>query len=178
VAATNKELKQEVVNQRFREDLYYRLSVVPVTLPGLRDRPGDVPVLAQAILDRLAGKLGRPALRLTAEAHARLISYRWPGNVRELENELERAAVLAPGDEIRAQDLELRARVDDPDTSALSRLAPMDGKLEDTLDAVTRTAARIRIGAALAQTGGDRQRAAEILGIDEAELSRWIEDKA
>lgn len=178
VAATNKELKEEVAAQRFREDLYYRLSVVPVTLPGLRDRPGDVPILAQAILDRLAGKLGRPALRLTDEARARLLSYRWPGNVRELENELERAAVLAPGDDIRAQDLELRARVDDPDASALSRLAPMDGKLEDTLEAITRTAARIRIGSALAQTGGDRQRAAEVLGIEQDELSSWIEDKA
>jgi DNA-binding NtrC family response regulator len=178
VAATNKELKQEVANQRFREDLYYRLSVVPITLPGLRDRPGDVPVLAQAILDRLAEKLGRPALRMTDEAKARLLSYRWPGNVRELENELERAAVLAPSDEIRAQDLELRARVDDPDASALARLAPMEGRLEDTLEAVTRTTARIRIGEALARTSGDRARAAEILGIEEDELNGWIESMA
>jgi len=178
VAATNKDLKQEATARRFREDLYYRLSVVPITLPSLRDRPGDVPVLAQSILDRLAGRLSRPALRLSEAAKARLVSYRWPGNVRELENELERAAVLATSDEIQARDLELRARVDDPDTSALARLAPLEGSLETTLEAVRRTATRVRVAQALEQSAGDHTEAAALLGVSKEELEELIEKMA
>ncbi len=165
IAATNKDLKEEVARRRFREDLYYRLSVVPIALPALRQRPDDIPLLARATLERLARELGRPGLTFSPEALQRLVSYRWPGNVRELENELERAVVLSGGDEIRAQDLELRSRVDDPDRAALARLAPLEGPLERTVSAAAQSAAQIRIALALEETGGDMAQAAERLGI-------------
>ncbi|MBP1611719.1 MAG: sigma-54 dependent DNA-binding response regulator, partial [Acidobacteria bacterium] len=129
ITATNRDLKTEAAAKRFREDLYYRLSVVPILLPALRDRPTDVPVLAQVIVERLAKDLGRPGLHISPEALDRLTRYRWPGNVRELENELERAAVLAGGERIGVAELELRARVEDPDMAALARLLPLDGPL-------------------------------------------------
>ncbi len=174
VAATNRELKAEAAAKRFREDLYYRLSVVPVPLPALRERPMDIPVIANAILEKLARDLARPGLRFSPEALARLVSYRWPGNVRELENELERAVVLAGRDEIAAADLELRSRVDDPDRAALSRLAPLDGPLTATLEAVCRTATRIRVAMALEETRGDKAAAAERLGLDPSEIDRDV----
>ncbi|RMG21161.1 MAG: sigma-54-dependent Fis family transcriptional regulator, partial [Deltaproteobacteria bacterium] len=94
VAATARDLQDEVKAGRFREDLYYRLSVVPLHLPPLRERPGDVPRLVEHFLSRLARRLEKPQLKVTEEAMARLASYPWPGNVRELENTLEQAAVL------------------------------------------------------------------------------------
>ncbi len=172
VTATNRELKDEVAAGRFREDLYYRLSVVPVELPGLRERAEDVPVLANFVMSRLADKLGRPGLRLAPEAMERLVSYRWPGNVRELENELERAAVLALADEVQAKDLELRARVDDPDTSALARLGRLDAPLEEMLEQVSETARRIRVSIALERADGNAEIAALQLGITLEELEK------
>lgn len=172
LAATNRDLKEQVAARRFREDLYYRLSVVPVNLPALRERPRDIPILALSILDRLSGDLGRPGLHLSPEAMERLVTYRWPGNVRELENELERAAVLAGGNEIRPQDLELRSRVDDPDRAALARLAPITGPLGKTVAELSQTAARIRAGLALEDTSGDKLKAAELLGISLEEFEQ------
>jgi DNA-binding NtrC family response regulator len=171
VAATNRDLKEQVAAKDFREDLYYRLSVVPLTLPALRDRPSDIPLLAQRVLERIAGQLGRPGLHFSADAMERMVSYRWPGNVRELENEIERAAVLAHGDEIGPRDLELRSRVADPDRAALARLAPLEGPLEASVERAAAVAARIRIAAALEESGGDRARAAENLGISLDELN-------
>jgi DNA-binding NtrC family response regulator len=176
VAATNRDLKEQVAEKRFREDLYYRLSVVPLLLPALRDRPEDIPVIAQSILEKQARALGRPALRFTEAAMQRLETYRWPGNVRELENEIERAAVLAQGDAIDVSDLDLRARVADPARAALSRLAPLDGPLATTLEAVQRSAARIRIAAAIDDAGGDREAAASELGITLDELNEKLTD--
>ena len=170
IAATNRELKEEVDAKRFREDLYYRLSVVPIPLPGLRDRAEDVPLIVSGILERLAEKLDRPGLRVSDEAMQRLVAYRWPGNVRELENELERASVLAPADEIQVGDLELRARVEDPDAAALSRLVRLDQPLGETLDELREKARAIRVSVAMDRCGGDRTVAALNLGISEDEL--------
>jgi transcriptional regulator with GAF, ATPase, and Fis domain len=105
IAATNKDLAEEVKAGRFREDLYYRLQVVPVTLPPLRDRDGDVELLARHFLDRQAADLNRPDLSFTGEALRVLSSYQWPGNIRELENLIERAAILSETDEIQASQL-------------------------------------------------------------------------
>ena len=97
VAATNRELQREVDEGRFREDLYYRLRVLPLTLPPLRHRRGDVPVLVAAFLSRLNGELGRSVREVDPEAMALLEAYSWPGNVRELRNVVERAVLLADG---------------------------------------------------------------------------------
>jgi len=97
IAATNRDLAAEVGTGRFRGDLYYRLNVVPISVPPLRARDGDVELLAQFFLQKLAKKLGRTALQVPGEVMKRLRAYAWPGNVRELQNVLERAVVLAQG---------------------------------------------------------------------------------
>ncbi len=170
VTATNRDLKEDAAQKRFREDLYYRLSVVPITLPALRDRRDDIPLIAQAIVERLAANLGRPALRISADAMQRLVGYRWPGNVRELENELERAAVLAHTDEIGANDLELRSRVEDPERQAWSRLVDLNAPLDETAATAAEAVTRLRIAMALEDSGGDRAAAAASLGITEEQL--------
>ncbi|MCI5065371.1 sigma-54 dependent transcriptional regulator [bacterium] len=100
VAATNKDLRQEVKAGNFREDLYYRLQVVPVQLPALRERCGDVELLSNYFLEREAESLGRPGLHFTPDALRTLMQFQWPGNVRELENLIRRLAVLSDGDGI------------------------------------------------------------------------------
>jgi NtrC-family two-component system response regulator AlgB len=105
IAASNRDLAAEVAAHRFREDLYYRLNVITLRIPALRERPEDVPALAQWMLRGAALRNRKPALRLSAEAAAAVNRYRWPGNVRELRNAIERAAVLCRGDEIGPDDL-------------------------------------------------------------------------
>ncbi|MGK4006876.1 sigma 54-interacting transcriptional regulator [Sorangium sp. So ce1036] len=114
VCATNRDLREEVARGRFREDLYYRVSVIEIRVPPLRDRPDDIPAIAQAILEKLAARQGRPAYRLSRGALRRLAAYGWPGNVRQLENVLARACVLAPGPEIGPADVELPAAAPAP----------------------------------------------------------------
>ena len=107
VAATHRDLERDVKEGRFREDLYYRLQVVEIELPPLRERPEDVPALAMRFLEQLAERHGRPGRRLAPSALAALSAHAWPGNVRELRNVVERAAVLATGEEVEAADLML-----------------------------------------------------------------------
>ncbi|WP_437969418.1 sigma 54-interacting transcriptional regulator [Sorangium sp. So ce260] len=114
VCATNRDLREEVARGRFREDLYYRISVIEIRLPPLRDRPDDIPAIAEAIVEKLAARQGRPAFRLSRGALRRLMSYGWPGNVRQLENVLSRACVLAPGPEIGPADIQLPAAAPAP----------------------------------------------------------------
>ncbi len=102
VAATNRDLSREVAEGRFREDLYYRLNVIQIRIPPLRDRREDVPAFVEHFLSRFAAELGRPAMRLAPEAERLLREYRWPGNVRELANVLERAVTLGEGEVIEA----------------------------------------------------------------------------
>ncbi|MFQ5698691.1 MAG: sigma-54-dependent transcriptional regulator [Myxococcota bacterium] len=107
IAATHRDLEAEVREGRFREDLYYRLHVVEIALPPLRDRLEDLPALVERFTSQLAERLGREKVTLTAEAMSRLGRHAWPGNVRELRNVIERACVLCPGDRIREEDLQL-----------------------------------------------------------------------
>ena len=176
VAATNRGLKEEVAAGRFREDLYYRLSVVPIILPALREKPEDIEPLAHSVLEKLAKTLQRPGLRLSHEALEAMKAYRWPGNVREFENEIERAAVLIDSDEIALSDLKLSSRVDDPDLAALRRLAPIEGPLGETLDQVVARAQELRIRHALEECAGDVDRAADLLSIPAEELRSRIPD--
>src|SRR6266478_1171282 len=105
LAATNRDLEADVAAGRFREDLFFRLNVIPIRLPALRERPEDLPALIDHVLATLCSRHRRPALSLAPEARRALHAYRWPGNVRELVNTLERAVVLSRGDTIRAEDL-------------------------------------------------------------------------
>ncbi len=105
LAATNKDLLQEVKAGRFREDLYYRLHVVPIHLPPLRERGNDIPLLARFFIDHFCSEGGKTSARIDSEAMRRLMAYQWPGNVRELENSIEHAVVLAKSDRITVADL-------------------------------------------------------------------------
>ena len=105
IAATNRDLEQEVDQGRFREDLYYRLNVVPIHLPPLRERKHDIILLAEHFLEHFCRKKDRPHLRINPEANDLLRNYSWPGNVRELENFMERMSILCEGQEIRPDDL-------------------------------------------------------------------------
>jgi len=159
IAATHRNLEQQVAQGAFRQDLYYRLRVVEITLPPLRKRPGDIPLLAQHLVSTASVELHCPAPRLGEEAVAALLQHDWPGNVRELQNCLTRALVLATGGVIRAEHLGL-----------LAREAHAEGPFP-TLEAVEAE----HVARALALTGGNRTRASEILGISKPRLYRMIE---
>jgi len=163
VAATNRILKDEIAAGRFREDLFFRLNVIPVQLAPLRERREDVLPLAALFLTRHAEEAGR-RLTLGPEARDAILAHTWAGNVRELENAVERAVVLARGDTITPEDLLLE---DLPTTSATG--AP-GGTLQEAIDA----AASARIRAALAEAGGQRAEAARALGIDRTTLYRLM----
>ena len=125
LSATHKNLAQLVEDGRFRHDLFYRINVIELVVPPLRDRRADIPQLAQAVLARLAAELGEPAPPIAHDAMARLVDYPFPGNVRELENILERAFALADGTTIRADDLHLpEVRPSAPTQAAAAQLDP------------------------------------------------------
>ena len=110
VAATNRNLKARVAERQFRDDLYFRLSVFPVQIPPLRDRPGDVVILAQFFVDEFCRDVNKPALMLSQAAIEEFGPIRWPGNVRELQNCIERAVILAEGDTIQPRHLNMSPR--------------------------------------------------------------------
>jgi DNA-binding NtrC family response regulator len=161
VAATNRDLRREVEQGRFREDLFFRLAVIPVHVPPLRLRGDDVLPLAEHFLERHARSTGR-ALDFSDDARRALTEHTWPGNVRELENAVERAVVLARGDRIGPADLLLEARS--------QGAAPEAGTLEDALD----RAAEERIRTALKASSGRRADAAVALGIERTTLYRLM----
>jgi two-component system, NtrC family, response regulator AtoC len=148
VAATNRDLEEMVRIGRFREDLYHRLAVFPIRLPPLRDRHHDLLPIAEALLARIGADLGRPPLRLDDAARSRISAARWPGNVRELGNALERAAILAEGSVIRADDIMIAGTHEREESIR-------------TMSEVEREA----IQQALDEVGGNRRLAAERLGI-------------
>jgi two-component system response regulator PilR (NtrC family) len=157
LSATHKALSALVAEGRFREDLYYRINVIEVNVPPLRDRGDDVLLLGHHVLNRLATTLGVSEPSLTRAAQAALLSYRFPGNVRELENVLERALTLCADNEIDVDDLQLRAAPDDDEAEALE----VDGSLGSQLEHIERDA----IVKALEQTRYNKTAAAKLLGI-------------
>jgi two-component system response regulator PilR (NtrC family) len=158
ISATHQNLSECVEAGKFRQDLYYRLNVIELRMPALREIADDIPALAEAILARLAGSSGSAVPRLSAAALIALQAYPFPGNVRELENVLERALALTNSDTIEAADLQLSTTAGCTSTGAVSA-GPMN--LQDHLDRVEREA----ILEALEKTRFNRTAAAKLLGI-------------
>jgi DNA-binding NtrC family response regulator len=154
VVATNKTLQSEVKRGRFREDLYYRLSVMPVTLPPLRERREDVLPLVEHFIRRFNHKLNQRVTGVTPKAEALLLGYNWPGNVRELRNVVERAMILCTGDRIHASDLPLGGQ-------EIAESDGDDGEQFLSLDELE----RLHIEQVFAATGKNLSRTAEILGV-------------
>lgn len=168
IAATNRDLEKDVSVGNFRRDLYFRLHVLEIRVPSLRKRTSDVIELANHFLRRFNIETGRRIHGFTPEALDRLQRYRWPGNVRELKNVIERAVVLARSDSIDVTDLMLSNLATAGDTAEI--VSPLSGYEPTTLDEVERR----HILATLQNTGGNKSRAAKILGIERSTLDRKI----
>ena len=169
IAATNKDLTQEIQSERFREDLYYRLNVVTLTVPPLRDRKEDVPLLTQHFLTLFAEKNHKQLKGVTPQAMDRLLKYGWPGNVRELMNAVERAVVLSRGEYLDEEDLPLVIQEDElpEDEKARSGIpVSADLPLEDVEKAT--------ILKTLESTGGNKSEAARRLGITRRTLHKKL----
>jgi len=171
VAATNRNLKAAVAARQYREDLYFRLSVFPITIPPLRDRPDDIPMLAKHFIERFCRDLNKKPLVLAPSAVQELHEYQWPGNVRELQNCIERAVILTEGDTIHARHLSLSFRevslaplAPDDDGTPWSKL-DLTGTLADATRRVVTEVERRKIDQALREAAGNRNRAADILQI-------------
>ncbi|HOE96961.1 MAG TPA: sigma-54 dependent transcriptional regulator [Candidatus Sumerlaeota bacterium] len=176
LAATNRNLEEEVAAGRFREDLFYRLNVVRLRVPPLRERRDDILPLLRHFLTRFAAEGGQPQPRLTPEVERRLVAYPWPGNVRELRNLAERLSIFAAGRELRADDLPFE--IANPFAAgrivAGRGLGPGSAVATDMLD--LQQIERITIERALARFGGNRSAAAEALGISRRTLQRKLKE--
>ena len=166
VSATNKDLKAEVAAGRFREDLYYRLHIVPIQMPPLRDRKDDIPELIEFFLAKKCEEMNVAPKRLTGDATQAMRNYRWPGNVRELENVIERTVVLSDGEEVGPNDLPLAFEEDPGRTLATADLSPGKIPLNQMLDDLEREL----ITRAMEEANRVKTRAAEILGIKTSAL--------
>ncbi len=167
VAATNKGLRAAVAARRFREDLFFRLSVFPITVPPLRDRGGDIPMLARFFVERFCRDMKKAPLTLSPAAVEQLQTYRWPGNVRELQNCIERAVILADGDSILPRHLNLSFVDHSPESVAVNPWAHVDltGSLTDVTKRTVSEVERLKIEETLREAEGNKGRAAELLQI-------------
>jgi two-component system response regulator HydG len=164
IAATNKDLAARIQERSFREDLFYRLAVIPIQLPPLRERREDIPLLAEHFLRRAADAAGKPVQGFTPEAMAALLRHPWPGNVRELENVIERAVILTAGAQILPDALLLETSLAPPPSALLAQASR-----RPTLDELTAE----YVALVLREVGGDKDKAAEILGVSKRTLYRW-----
>lgn len=162
IAATHRDIEHLVEDGRFREDLYFRLKVVEVMVPPLRERRSDIPLLAEHLLERISSEMHKDVRIIPEDVTARLMAYDWPGNVRELENSLTRAVVLARGPAISLEHLTLGGG-----HAGGPALEPED----DSLAAVERT----HVQRVLLRTGGNKQETARVLGISRPRLYRMID---
>ncbi|MBW6467855.1 MAG: sigma-54-dependent transcriptional regulator [Anaerosomatales bacterium] len=156
VAATNRDLQQLIANGEFREDLYYRLNVVPVTLPPLRARTSDIPLLVAHFLE----KFNAGARKISSEAMEALVTYQWPGNIRELENTIERIVILSQGDELGVGDLPMEIRLNSGDC------VPPTGEFVLPEEGIDLEEVELDLARqALSRTGGSVPKAAKLLGL-------------
>ncbi len=174
IAATNRDLEEDVAEGRFRNDLFWRLSVIHIHVPPLREHPSDIPLLVEHFLARAgrapSGSAASASVTISPSAMALLTAYAWPGNVRELRNAIERAAALAPIPELRPEDLPARIR----DAGRVAALVSDSAEREAPL----RELERAYILDILRRTGGNKTRAADILGLDRKTLYRKLEEYA
>jgi two-component system, NtrC family, nitrogen regulation response regulator NtrX len=166
LSATNKDLASEIRRGAFREDLYFRLAVVPIEVPALRDRTEDIPLLARQFLGEASGRFGRKPKTLSSAAVEALQSHRWPGNVRELKNLIERVVILSVGDEILPEDFHFRRAGGEPGED----LPASDASLKDAREEFERR----YILAALRRHRGNVSRAAEALDVERSNLYRKL----
>ncbi|HEX28923.1 TPA: sigma-54-dependent Fis family transcriptional regulator, partial [Candidatus Poribacteria bacterium] len=171
IAATNKNLKHLIAQGRFREDLYYRLNVVTIRIPPLRERKEDIPLLARYFLEKDAKQMGKPIMSISEEAMEKLVAHDWPGNVRELENVIKRAVVISREPIITAEDviiepIPIKRSLSDEETDAL-----LDEVFERAIDlegeeSLMGWLEREMIVRALRRTGGNQSKAAKLLGMN------------
>jgi len=164
IAATNRDLKQLVAEGKFQEDLYYRLNVIPIVLPPLRERPDDIPVLIDHFVEKHRQRTGKRIERVEPEVVDALRGYNWPGNVRELENTIERAVVLATGPIVTTSSISLLGATSSPSSGLPSP------RLHQNIEWVERETIR----RALQQSGGVKKDAAELMGISQRALSYYL----
>jgi DNA-binding NtrC family response regulator len=168
IAATNRDLETMVKDGRFREDLYYRLNIIPINLPPLRNRRDDIPILIEFFISKHSRNSPRKIKGLTASARNLLMNYSWPGNVRQLESAIERAILLCEGDEISVEDLPLEIRQESSPSNSFNFKLPPEGisfeELEQSL-----------ITQAMEQTGWNITRAAKLLGLSFRTLQYRLE---
>ncbi len=168
VAATNRGLRAQVAARRFREDLFFRLSVFPITVPPLRERKGDIAVLARYFVDRFCRDLNKKALTMSAEAQEHLERYHWPGNVRELQNCIERAVILSDGDTIQPRQLSLsfvEASNEVPEAPDPWASFDLSGTLNEVARRGAAEAEKRKIHQVLKEVDQNKGRASEVLGV-------------
>jgi Nif-specific regulatory protein len=173
LAATNRDLRRAMQSGVFREDLYYRLNVVAITLPSLRDRREDIPELVHHFIDHYCREMARPRMGITPAALDVLRAYHWPGNVRELQNVIERAVVLSPGPDITEADFPAEiGQSGHASEEAFVHFQNIDRTL--SLAEAVKAFKRARICQALESTGGNQSQAAKLLGLEPSNLSRLM----
>jgi DNA-binding NtrC family response regulator len=172
ICATNRNVAGEVKEGRFRDDLYFRINVFPVTVPPLRARREDIDALTDFFLQRLGRELKKPSLRIADDARAALRAYDWPGNIRELENTLERAAILCDRNSIEPRDLAIIAA---PRDDAVAEALDLSGSLDEATARAVAAVERLKIVDALRRTAS-RNEAAELLGIAPRTLTAKMKD--
>jgi transcriptional regulator with GAF, ATPase, and Fis domain len=168
LTATNKDLRTAVAEKTFREDLFFRISAVPITIPPLRERGDDVLLLAEHFLERFRREFRKPALKFSAATRARLLTYSWPGNVRELQNAIERAAILTSGPTIDESGLQLPSARPTPEElpgGMLEEEFLWEGPLEEVSHRAVAHVERFKIQSALQESKWNKTRAAEKLGV-------------
>ncbi len=175
IAATAKDLGELVKKGEFREDLYYRLNVLPIKIPPLRHRKQDIPLLAHAMLQKIQQESNLPPLLLSASALNWLNHYHWPGNIRELRNRIERGCVMAEGEYIEGHDLDDEISFDD---APIENIPSQESELKETqpLKRVRNQSELMLIQETIKQCGGNKTEAAKMLGISRAGLYKKLKD--
>jgi len=174
VVATNRDLHKAVADKSFREDLYFRVSTVPLTIPPLRERGNDVLLLAEHFLEKFSREFGKPGARLSDDANRRILDYRWPGNVRELQNAIERAVILSDGPLISADTLQLQPQRPESNSVPSGMLPPTfswAGTLEEVVSRAVQSTERVLLENTMRDCRWNKTRAAEILGVSPKTLA-------